>query len=1132
MKHKNPARSAFFTLRALVASTLCLAAGLLALFAFGSVTAPTQPANGGAIKLDKNPADRPLVRAQTAPARPYSGPPVDLRPVQAVRSGKLRDVAPIDAETVLKIAHPRLALPDFPTKSGGPDGPMQTEVGESTAEAVPGVSFDGVGVGLGAFRVGSNPPDVNGRVGATQYVQWNNTSFAIFNKNTGALEYGPAAGNTLFQALGGICATHNNGDPVVSYDVLAGRWVLSQFVVGGPTGGYSHQCFAVSTTSDATGDYYLYDFLTDPVNFVDYPHQAVWPDGYYMAAHIFSAGPDGLPAAVPNAFITSRIYAFEREKMIAGLPARMQSVDTGPRAGILVSDLDSLTPPPVGAPAFAVSPNEGLTNITNSYRVSVTWNPAPSMAFTRTEIATAGIGNAACLGTISRACVPQPAPATAADYIDNLSGRYMYRLAYRNQGTQAAPDESLVVSATSTGTAANGSVEWFEFRNNGNPLTHPTVFQNATYNIDGSYRFMPSIAMDKDRNILLGYSKSSLTINPGIYLAGRLASDPINTLGDEIEMQASTGVQLAAGNRWGDYSAMTLDPIDQCTFYYTNEYLKTTGSFHWSTRIASYKFPSCTSAANAYGTVTGTITSAETGTPIEGVRVALSNNFAGASNASGVYTILVPAGTYTATAADADRNCTGASPNSATVIPPGGGTVIQNFTMAGVSKLEANGVTIDDSLGNNNGIVNKAECVRVNLGIKNNGCARETAISSTLTTTTPGVTVTDGTSSYSNKAIDESGTNATPFKISVSPTFVCGTPIALSLNLTYAGGSKSIAYTVPTCAGGPDQLIPLARLTTSDSTQADRMGRNQVPSTCSGKAAPGGGFPGTKYYKTYNFTNTSGAARCYTVTINAELGGPGDIQSVAYDTVYDPANLTANYLGDSGLSGLGTTVDQATYSFVVPAGNNFVIVVNTTGTTESSNFSGIVSGFVDNTAGPGDCANLPVLPQLTGAASRLTHGTAGTFDVTMPLDGSGVEPREAGGNFTAVLTFDRPVQSGNANVSAGNGTVTAVNFSGNDMLVSLSGVTSPQRLTLNATNVGAVGGGTPGSASVGMGFLVGDTGGNGSVNSSDVGQTKAVSGQPTNAGNFRTDVTPNGTINSSDVGLVKSKSGTSLPALP
>src|SRR3989440_407270 len=161
------------------------------------------------------------------------------------------------------------------------------------------------------------------------------------------------------------------------------------------------------------------------------------------------------------------------------------------------------------------------------------------------------------------------------------------------------------------------------------------------------------------------------------------------------EVQAGLGVQTSgAGNRWGDYTSMTLDPIDQCTFYYTNEYLKTNGAFNWSTRVATYKFPSCVSAANAYGTVTGTITSSETGAPISGVTVTLNNGYASATGANGVYVITVPAGSFTASAADSKRNCTSATPPSANVAPPGGGTVTQDFSMIGASKLEANGFTI------------------------------------------------------------------------------------------------------------------------------------------------------------------------------------------------------------------------------------------------------------------------------------------------------------------------------------------------------------------------------------------------------------------------------------------------------
>lgn len=1018
MKIKNSSRAAFFNLRLLIATLLCLTAGMLTLLAFAATQQRdnnrqtisssrwltrlastlgiySSGSGGGAVKLDKNPAERAQaqVPSQTAQAIPYSGPPHDLSPVTAVRTGKLRNMAPIDPETVEKHYHPEPILPNPPTKSGGPDGPFQTEAGQLISAPTPtGVSFDGVGVGLGGFNPGSNPPDVNGRVGATQYVQWNNTSFAVFDKTTGALEYGPAAGNTLFQALGGACASHNDGDPVVSYDILAGRWVLSQFVVAAGKTTYSHQCFAVSTTSDATGEYYLYDFLTDATNFVDYPHTGMWPDGYYMATHVFSASPEGLPVAAPNAFITARLYVFERDKMIDGLPARMQSVDVGRGSGLLVADLDSLTPPAAGEAEFVMSPSGALTNTTLFFRVATTWGAAPAVAVIEGTPIANGLANAPCLSGVNspaRDCVPQPAPAVGKDYLDHLGGHYMYRLAYRNQGTQAAPDESIVMTGTTTGVpTTHGAVKWWEFRNPtpGSSTTTPTIFQSGTYDPDTSYRWMSSIAMDKDRNTALGYSKSSTTIKPGIYLTGRLAGDSAGTMGAETEMQAGLGVQLGGGNRWGDYSSMTIDPIDQCTFYYTNEYLKTNGAFNWSTRIAAFKFPSCVSAANLYGTVTGTITSSETGAPISGVRVALSNHYAGASDVNGVYTILVPAGSYTAIAADPARNCASASPAFATVSPPGGGSVVQNFIMSGTSKLEGNGVTIDDSLGNNNGIVNRGECVLVNLGIKNNGCAKATGISGTLTTTTPGVTIEQGNSNYSDKAIDETGANSTPFKISVSNSFTCGTEIVLNLNLNYAGGSKPVSFTIPTCAGGPDQQIPLSQLTTSDSTQQDRIGRNAVPSTCAGKTSPGGGFAGTHYYKTFTFTNTSGAARCYTVAIDAGLNGPGDIESVAYDQTYDPTMLSTNYLGDTGISGLGTTVAHASYAFTVPAGHNFVVVVNTTGTATngsiaSSQFSGTVSGFVDNNAGPGDCSQIPLVPLSITAITQLGN--------TMRVQGTG-----------------------------------------------------------------------------------------------------------------------------------------------
>jgi hypothetical protein len=364
MKRKNARRSALMTLRAVIASSLCLTAGMLAFMALAgtqtiglprcltrlastvAIHSPGAHSTGAAaIKIDKYPAEPPSGNSQSSAVITYSGAPQLLTPVTPIRTQRLRDMTPIDPEKVVKHYHPEPMPPKLLKKSGGARvraaSAVQTQAGpQVSAPTATGVSFDGVGVGLAGFAPSSNPPDVNGRVGPTQFVQWNNTSFAVFNKTTGALEYGPAAGNTLFQSLGGVCASHNDGDPVVSYDILAGRWVISQFAVAGGTGTYSHQCIAVSTTEDATGEYYVYDFETDKVNFIDYPHTGVWPDGYYMSAHVYTAvptdlSPVGLPVAPPNAFFQGRIYVFERQKMIDGLPARMQSRDIGTEYGFL-----------------------------------------------------------------------------------------------------------------------------------------------------------------------------------------------------------------------------------------------------------------------------------------------------------------------------------------------------------------------------------------------------------------------------------------------------------------------------------------------------------------------------------------------------------------------------------------------------------------------------------------------------------------------------------------------------------------------------------------------------------------------------------------------------------------------------
>src|SRR6185369_5264830 len=227
----------------------------------------------------------------------------------------------------------------------------------------------------------------------------------------------------------------------------------------------------------------------------------------------------------------------------------------------------------------------------------------------------------------------------------------------------------------------------------------------------------------------------------------------------------------------------------------------------------------------------------------------------------------------------------------------------------------------------------------------------------------------------------------------------------LTLNLTYASGNKSVGISLPTCSGGASQSIPTRGITLADSSQTDRLGRDGIPSTCSGKGCPGGiGTAGTRNYKTFNFTNSGGSAACITVQINAACGAggsAGDISSAAYLTSYNSANLCNNYLGDTGIVGLGTTTASGSYSFQVPAASNFVVVVNTnTGSTTCTQFSGLVTGFFDFTQGPGACP--ACVPPATPTASNTGPYCAGqTIQLSTPTVATAVYAWTGPNGFTS-----------------------------------------------------------------------------------------------------------------------------------
>ena len=512
--------------------------------------------------------------AKAAKPDPNQVGPVEVSSaVYSDLSAPVRDltgVSPTAATDKEKKEKPLRILPNMGNALNSPDGALQTG-SAPLAGTTGGLNFAGVGQGDYGFTDRYAPPDTVGAVGATQYVQWVNDNFAVFNKSNGALLTGPKPGNSLWVGFGGGCETNNDGDPIVQYDKLANRWVMTQFSVS--TVPYL-QCVAVSQTSDATGAYYRYAFSYGNTQFNDYPKMGVWPDGYYITYNIFNNG---------STFAGSKACSMDRNAMLSGLPATQQCFQLGTSyGGLLPSDLDGITAPPAGSPNFFM--NFGANSL-NLWKFHVDFSNAANTTFSGPTKITVASFSAACSG--GGTCIPQ---SGTSNKLDSLADRLMYRLAYRNR----AGVESLVVNhsvATSTKKTAPTSVRWYEIRN---PNGSPNVFQQGTLSAaDGISRWMGSVAMDKQGNIALGYSASSATLFPSIRYTGRLATDPLGIMQTENIIQAGGGSQTGTLHRWGDYSAMTVDPVDDCTFWFTSEYLKANGSFNWSTRIASFKFPGC-----------------------------------------------------------------------------------------------------------------------------------------------------------------------------------------------------------------------------------------------------------------------------------------------------------------------------------------------------------------------------------------------------------------------------------------------------------------------------------------------------------------------------------------------------------
>jgi hypothetical protein len=535
--------------------------------------------------------------AHPAPAGTATGPQARVTTASAFDvSPAMRDLA-ARAQTARSAPAGVPSLADRgPTVAGGGfsgDAAVQslTTPGATADVPTPSVNFEGLRGEdnipvLGGIPI---PPDPNGDVGPTQVVQMVNTVWAVYSK-TGQRLLGPLSLASIWDGFENTDCADNSGDPIVLYDQLANRWILTQFTTAGPV---FFNCVAVSTTPDATGAYFRYAFSTG-LNFPDYPKYGVWPNAYFLATREFDP---------QDNFAGIGAYALERNKMLDGNPkARAVSFLTPPGDtpwitgdGWLPSDLDGNRRPPAGSPNYFVGtqddqgPYGAPFDAINIFQFFVSWSAHPTARFFQSaQIPVAEFDTAfPCVPPGSRNCIPQPDTAQRIDSL-TIRQRPIWRLAYRNFGDH----ESLVTNQSVQARPGIAGVRWYEIRR---PGDHPAVVQQGTFSpADGVNRWMGSIAQDENGNLALGYSVSSETVFPGIRFTGRLQGDPAGqmTLGEGVIVNGG-GSQTSPAARWGDYTSMSVDPRDDCTFWYVNEYYQTTSARGWQTRIASFRLPGC-----------------------------------------------------------------------------------------------------------------------------------------------------------------------------------------------------------------------------------------------------------------------------------------------------------------------------------------------------------------------------------------------------------------------------------------------------------------------------------------------------------------------------------------------------------
>jgi hypothetical protein len=865
---------------------------------------------------------------------------------------------------------------------GQVDEALQTSGGDPLEEDDDGgkARFPGVGVN------GYAPSDANLAVGPNHVVQIVNTEYAVYDKSGNIHAGYPQTIGSLFTNLGGGCAGEW-GDPIVQYDKIADRWLISQ--LGSFSAPYLW-CVAVSTTNDPTGTYYLYSYGFSDLP--DYPKVSVWPtstnSAYLATYNLYANGATAVGAAA---------CAFDRAAMLSGAASPTSICYTiAYDISYLPSDLDGSTVPPAGAPGYFLT-WETTTSLRYYQLMPNFANPGSSTFSAPTDITVAAL-NLACGGGT---CIPQ---ANTTQLLDSLGDRPMYRMAYRNFG-----DHDTLVVSQSVNAGSSVGVRWYELRS---PLNGAfTVYQQGTFAPDSNYRWMGSAAMDQAGDVAIGYSVSSSTMFPSIRYTGRLAGDPLGNMRAETSMLEGTGSQVGL-SRWGDYSALRIDPSDDCTFWYTNQYLPTTGSFNWATFIGSFKLSACsapapdfsisgspasqtvvqggstsyTATVTASNGFTGSVDLSVSGLPSGAGATFNPTSISGSGNSvmSVTTTTSTPAGTYTLTitGTSTSGNLThtttvtlvvnaAATPDFSISASPGSQSVTQGGSTSYTATLTpVNGFTGSVNLSVTGGLPSGAGASFSPNPISGGSGSSTMSVSTSASTPTGSYTLTitgtstSGTLTHSTTVTLVANAAASPnFSLSASPgsqTLTAGNSTSYTATVTPSGGfTGSVTLSVsglPSGAGATFSSNPVTggsgnstmSVTTSTSTPAGSYTLT-IAGTSSGSLAHSttvtlvvnsGGSPSFSVSASpASRTVARGSSTTYTVTVTAISGFNGTVSLRVRGL---PFNSTASFNPNS-VTGHGTSTLTVNTSASTSTGTFTLRIRGTSGgTTHSFNVQLVV----------------------------------------------------------------------------------------------------------------------------------------------------------------------------------------------